>query len=78
MTKGNAGEKGGVEMSRRQKRQLYRIITAGVLLALSAVLPLAPAIRLAGYLLSYGVIGWDILWKALKNITHGQVFDENF
>ena len=65
-------------MSRRQKRQLYRIITAGVLLALSAVLPLAPAIRLAGYLLSYGVIGWDILWKALKNITHGQVFDENF
>ena len=30
------------------------------------------------YLVPYFVIGWDILWKAIRNIGHGQVFDENF
>ena len=30
------------------------------------------------YLIPYFVIGWDILWKAIRNIGHGQVFDENF
>ena len=30
------------------------------------------------YLVPYLVIGWDILWKAIRNIGHGQVFDENF
>ena len=30
------------------------------------------------YLVPYLVIGWDILWKAVRNIGHGQVFDENF
>lgn len=30
------------------------------------------------YLAAYFTIGWDILWKAIRNIGHGQVFDENF
>ena len=30
------------------------------------------------YLIPYFVVGWDILWKAIRNIGHGQVFDENF
>ncbi|MCI8699184.1 MAG: cadmium-translocating P-type ATPase [Oscillospiraceae bacterium] len=30
------------------------------------------------YLVPYLIIGWDILWKAIRNIGHGQVFDENF
>ena len=30
------------------------------------------------YLIPYFVIGWDVLWKAVRNISHGQVFDENF
>ncbi len=30
------------------------------------------------YLIPYLIIGWDILWKAIRNIGHGQVFDENF
>ena len=30
------------------------------------------------YLISYAVIGWDVLWKAIRNILRGQVFDENF
>ena len=30
------------------------------------------------YLLPYAIIGWDVLWKAVRNILNGQVFDENF
>ncbi len=30
------------------------------------------------YLIPYFIIGWDILWKAVRNIGHGQIFDENF
>ncbi|WP_251315739.1 heavy metal translocating P-type ATPase [Flintibacter muris] len=30
------------------------------------------------FLIPYLVIGWDVLWKAVRNIMHGQVFDENF
>ena len=35
-------------------------------------------LRLLLYLIPYLIIGWDILWKAVRNIGHGQVFDENF
>jgi len=30
------------------------------------------------HLIPYLIIGYDILWKAVRNIAHGQVFDENF
>ena len=30
------------------------------------------------FLIPYLVIGWDVLWKAIRNILNGQVFDENF
>ena len=35
-------------------------------------------VRLLTYLIPYLVIGWDVLWKAIRNIKNGQVFDENF
>lgn len=35
-------------------------------------------IKPLAYLIPYLVIGWDVLWKALRNIKNGQVFDENF
>ena len=35
-------------------------------------------LKLILYLIPYLIIGWDILWKAIRNIGHGQVFDENF
>ena len=30
------------------------------------------------FLIPYLVIGWDVLWKAIRNILNGQIFDENF
>lgn len=65
-------------MSRKQKKQLYRILAAAAIFILASVLPLGPAGKTAGFLLCYVVVGWDIVWKAVANILHGQVFDENF
>lgn len=69
-------------MSKKQKKVLVRIIVALVLLAgvilldKLALLPQWAVIVL--YLVPYFVIGYDILWKALKGIKNRQVFDENF
>lgn len=69
-------------MSKKQKKVLVRIIAALVLLAGAilldklALLPQWAMIVL--YLVPYFVIGYDILWKALKGIKNRQVFDENF
>ena len=34
--------------------------------------------RLYLFLVPYLVVGWDVLWRAVRNIKNGQVFDENF
>lgn len=65
-------------MSRKQKRMLVRILVSAVLLAAAWCLPLEEWWKLIAFLVPYGVIGWDVLWKAVRNIAHGQVFDENF
>ena len=67
-------------MTKKQKNVLIRIIVAGVLLVAAALLPLEEKslLRLAAFLVPYFVIGYDVLWKAVRGIIHGQVFDENF
>ncbi|HJG86145.1 heavy metal translocating P-type ATPase [Pseudoflavonifractor capillosus] len=67
-------------MSKKQKRMLFRILLSTALLLAAVLLPLNnfPLLRLAVFLVPYGVIGWDVLWRAVRNIAHGQVFDENF
>ena len=70
--------KEGNVMTRKQKKTLIRIIVSGVLLAAAAFVPVKGVVRLAVYAVPYAVIGWDVLWKAVRNICHGQVFDENF
>lgn len=69
-------------MSKKQKKVLVRIIVALVLLAgviLLDKLALLPQWAMTVlYLVPYFLIGYDILWKALKGIKNRQVFDENF
>ena len=65
-------------MSKKQKRMLARIAAAALLFAAALPLPLMGLARLAVFLLPYAVVGWDVLWRAVRNIAHGQVFDENF
>ena len=73
-------------MTRKQRKNLYRIIAAAVLLVAATLADvfLLPSggkweiLKLAIYLVPYFVIGYDILWRSAVNISHGQVFDENF
>ncbi len=72
-------------MSRKQKRLLIRIIIAAVIFVGGLFIPESEEkftvlwfVRLGVFLAAYLTVGWDILWKAVRNIAHGQVFDENF
>ncbi len=73
-------------MTKKQKKMLGRILVTFVLFAVllicehTGVLEKVqnPVALFAIYLVPYLVIGYDIVWKAVRNISHGQVFDENF
>ena len=73
-------------MTDKQKKMLARILVTFVIFAVLFVAEhtgnldsLKGSILLfAIYLVPYLLIGYDIVWKAIRNISHGQVFDENF
>ena len=79
-------------MSRKEKRTLVRILVALGLFLIVFITDKVIAGGLGGvftghaawvfpfclYLVIYLIIGYDVLWKAIRNIAHGQVFDENF
>lgn len=69
-------------MTMKQKNVLNRIIIAIVLLIVitvfKTIVPVPGYVEFILYLIPYFVIGHDILRKSIKNISHGQVFDENF
>ena len=60
------------------RRTLVRISISAVLFVVALLLRSTPLPIFFLYLISYLVIGGDILLRAIKNICHGQVFDENF
>lgn len=65
-------------MTKKQKKVLYRIIIAAVLMVILYFVPVDGYLRCALYLIPYLIIGYDILRKAALGIAHGEVFDENF
>lgn len=73
-------------MTKKQKKMLTRILITFVLFAILFVCehtgiltPLEGSFLLfLIYLVPYLIIGYDIVYKAARNISHGQVFDENF
>ncbi len=73
-------------MTKKQKAMLSRIIAAFIIYITLAVtdhmeiLPEGLGLwgKMALYLVPYVLIGWDIVYKAFRNIRNGQVFDENF
>ena len=65
-------------MTKKQKKMLLRIIITVVMLAALYFLPVTGWLRLGLYLVTYLVIGYDILKKAGQGIANGRVFDENF
>ena len=65
-------------MTKKQKKVLYRIIIAAILIIVLHFVPLEGYLRFVLYLIPYFIIGYDILRKAVLGIAHGEVFDENF
>ena len=79
-------------LSRKERKNLIRIVVSLVLFLVLFVPDKTLTVGLAGvfsgnlswvfpfalYLVVYLIIGYDVLWKAIRNIAHGQVFDENF
>lgn len=73
-------------MTKKQKKMLTRILITFIIFAILFVCEhtgiLAPLegsfLLFLIYLIPYLVIGYDIIYKAARNISHGQVFDENF
>lgn len=72
-------------MTKKQKKLLIRIIAATALFIPLFILdklgyveewPWFVAFPL--FLVPYLIVGYSVLWKAIRNIGHGQVFDENF
>jgi len=64
-------------MNKKQKKVLFRIVAAAVLMAVLMIAGVTGYWQLL-YLVPYFVIGYDILRKAFLGIIHGEVFDENF
>ncbi len=73
-------------MTAKQKKMLARIIIAAMIfiggIVTSVLIPddfeLAWVVQLIVFGTAYILLGWDVIWKAVRNIAHGQVFDENF
>ncbi|MDO4182795.1 MAG: heavy metal translocating P-type ATPase [Coriobacteriia bacterium] len=73
-------------LSKRQRRTFVRIVIALAIFAVVALLPLDSLLsqpyalwaEFVLFLIPYLIAGYDVLWKAARNIGHGQIFDENF
>ena len=65
-------------MNRKQKKMLVRIVLAAAMVICLGLLPVQGLLRLALYLTTYLVIGYDILRKAGRGILNRQVVDEHF
>ena len=65
-------------LTRKERKQLGRIFIATAMLVICKLLPVTGPAAAACYLVPYLFIGWDILYGAVRNILHGQIFDEDF
>ena len=65
-------------MNKKQKKRLLRIIICAVMLVGLQFIPVTGIVQLGLYLITYLIIGYDILKKAGRGILNRQVFDENF
>lgn len=65
-------------MTKKQKKSLIRILIGAVIYASAFFIPLEGKEKLMIYLPAYIIVGGDVLYRAVRNILNGQVFDENF
>ncbi|AUN16602.1 cadmium-translocating P-type ATPase [Clostridium botulinum] len=68
----------GEDSDELEKKTLIRIISGVVLLILATVLKSKETLSIGLYLASYVLIGGKVILSSIRNISKGQVFDENF
>lgn len=66
------------DMTRKQKKAFQMILLGAALYLVALLIPAQGYLQIILYLLPYAVLGAKTLWKAVKNILRGQVFDEVF
>ena len=64
-------------MSKKDKRNLNKIIISSIIVVISLLIPLN-IIKTILFIVAYLIVGYPIIKKAVTNIFHGEVFDENF
>lgn len=62
----------------QDKTRVYRLIIAFVIFAAAMIFHFAGFVKAAAFVIAYLIAGWDVLFKAAKNILKGDFFDENF
>ncbi len=65
-------------MQKRHKKMLARIIVTVIIFAAVNFIRANDLLKLGLFLIPYFIIGYDVLWSAVKNIFRGQMFDEKF
>ena len=64
------------------KKLTIRLISGAVIYAVGMGLTLfghvSLPVELGVLIVAYIILGWDVVWQAVKNITRGQIFDEHF
>lgn len=71
----------GKDEEKEERRELISIIIGAVLFVVGEVLShtgAASMVTLPVFIIGYLILGAGVLLTAAKNISHGQVFDENF
>ena len=65
-------------MTKKEKKELIKIIITIFLLLTTTLLSISTEIKLILYIIAYLVVGFSVILKAVKNIFSGEIFDENF
>lgn len=80
----NSGEKSKIKEAEddsreeENKKEIFKIIASSILFFIGLVFDFSKNVEIMLFLMSYIIIGSEILIRAIKNILRGQVFDENF
>ncbi len=67
-----------MKLSENQKKLIKTIVGAAVYLLAILTREEGSLLSLGAFLAAYFIIGGDVLWRAVRNILRGKVFDENF
>ena len=76
--KQNYKEENHIEEEENIKKEIIKLIIGAIVFAIGLIFPFSPTLDIAIFLLSYFILGYEVLARAVKGIFKGQMFNENF